>query len=188
MMGRRIVGCVSALAGAGALGGCVLADPPPTLPVVATFPPQIITQDVFPATEPVLPTLPSQFVVPVTVPPTTTGVLWQMFIDYTANPAPGAAVQSSSLTGPFEADAGDDIVQLFVPSLQPLTPGCHTVRIVVMLEDSAGGPDLTSADEGFVTWIYDPSGDPSSCAAYDAGSLNNGNLNNGSLGDAGEAG
>lgn len=171
--GRRAAGVAGVLGLTALSGACVLADPPPTLPITAGGPPVVLTMSVTPQ-GPIISEWPSDapgFVVPLTLPPGITAVYYQMFVDYSAN----AAFDSAGIL--FAGDGGGGLLTLSIMATAPLTPGCHIVKLVIMpAVNSPPQPDTTAADEAFVTWVYDASGSPTSCAVFDAGSLNDGSL------------
>jgi hypothetical protein len=148
------LGAVSALVDA-----CVLADPPPTLPIVAELPPAI-TDSVVPA-EGLLLSWPEKFVIPVSLLDPTRMVNWIALED-------GVEVKGGKIAGASASDGG--VSTLLISSLPaPVGPGCHTVRIVVAYDFATNStvPDSQGGDSA--EWYYNPNG---SCAGYDAGALN----------------
>jgi hypothetical protein len=167
---RRAVGV--AFLGA-ALGACVLADPPATLPPVEPGPPQIVVTSVVPASDATLVEWPNAdtFVVPVYLPDPTREVLWRAFINYSpvesnpviySNSQPANTANSESITT-IDVTLGD----------RPIGLGCFTVTIVVAYgwSTNVSAPSAPDAEGGSsVTWHYAPSGGV--CLGYDAGALN----------------
>jgi hypothetical protein len=163
--------------------GCVLADPPPTLPTIAEHAPYVDTSEVVPSPGAFLTSWPTYFWVPVELFDPTQSVFWQMSVDATpfANAGTGG-VDLTPLGGPLAPDGGDMVTLPVTYPAPLLAPGCHVIKLVVMFQVN-GLPDTNPSDQSVLYWYFDPNGPSSLCGSYDAGSLNDG-----SLPDAGEAG
>ena len=148
------------------MGSCILADPAPTLPVVATDPPNIELLSVVPAPGIITewPDLSTGFEIPVSVTDSTQNLYWLAYVDYDPDvPSPTVpAVQVPAADGNAVR-----VVHATVP--QPLGFGCHTVEVVIAYTFNGYTP--TSAGASVATWTFVPSGDLGQCGSYlyDAG-------------------
>jgi hypothetical protein len=164
-MTRRALASLLALgASSGAVAGCVLLDPPDTLPMVSDQPPSIVNTSVNPPAG-VLAIWPDTFYVPVNVYDPAQSLYWVAYIDNAITQHPGEQ------TPEVPAVDGGVLRKITVRSLsQPIGPGCHTVEIVVA--SGFGGSFLPAAPGGdSVQWLYTGSGNPGDCTPYDAGWL-----------------
>jgi hypothetical protein len=142
------------------LSACVLADPPPTLPLVAELPPTI-TDSVVPS-EGLLLRWPAgdRFEIPVSLLDPSIKVHWIALVD-------GAFQRTGDNSQDSPNDAGVSTLNVTVSA--PTGPGCHTVSIVVAYDFATGStvPDSQGGDSA--EWYYNPNG---TCSGYDAGALN----------------
>ena len=165
-------------------GACVLADPPPTLPLVAEQPPQIQNALAVPPVPVIRGPWPSVFSIPVLFVDPTQTLYYEAFFDYT--PLTPSYQGASFLQG---ADAGGPaagnllLVQVILEQPLNSTVGCHVIEIVMAFGKKFSPHDTTATIGGgsTISWAYNynPSGD---CPLPDAGWFGDG-----SLPDAGDA-
>ena len=147
---------------------CVLVDPAPSLPVVATEPPAILDGFVTPPEGPVLTAWPSEFVLPVQVLDPSKALVWEAFEDYESLD-PHLAPVAASMNG--QLGDGGAVVTLVIPQIpQPIGPGCHSLKIVVAYEFLDNAPSLAGSD--VAAWTYAGNAGAGQCLGYDAGALN----------------
>jgi hypothetical protein len=179
MNGRVLVSAAIVAACGTTVAACVLADPPPTLPVVPEGRPAIITDSVTPPVG-VITSWPTAFFVPVTVLDPTQSLQWYAFEDFTSQSQWG----TPSGYGPTYPADGSTLFTVTARNVQvPVGPGCHRVAIVVAYAFGQGYvPEAPGGD--LAEWLYAPSGDRGDCAGYDAGKLADGAFPDGSLPDS----
>jgi hypothetical protein len=135
----------------GALGACILADPPAALPVPPIAPIRIVREAVSPPIS-LLTALPSEFVIPVTADERESELSAQLVVDQGLYQRPFQPRQQTI--------HGTANVYVGVPS-SIAAQECHTLEVRISYLDSSG---LDS-----VTWFYSPTGSFSGCPVYDAG-------------------
>jgi hypothetical protein len=157
MTRARVYGSVvvaGLLAALGALGACVLADPPAALPTTPIEPPIILRASTQPRASDFLEEIPFEILVPVAADPRETQIVSAFLID---------GVEKSSHPQDIEPDGGV-FVQVDDPSVlfsDISTAECHTIGVSVSYADQAGSDT--------VTWFYSPTSSFTNCSIYDAG-------------------
>ncbi len=157
-------------------GGCVLADPPSTLPAVPPTAPGIESQE--PGSL-VLAAWPTRFAITVNVVDPTVILYWEAFEDYTEGATNPVLPSGRPAEWKPEGDAGQTRTLLISNLDSPVGPGCHTVTIVVANSFTDHVPDPPGGV--YADWIYSPGGD---CTSYDAGPLADGSFPDSAAGDA----
>jgi hypothetical protein len=152
-VGRGVVGVLLAL-GIGALGACLLADPPADLPVLPIEPPAIETANVTPSVPSLLQTWPSEFDLPVVADPSESELEWEVLIDHIVVDGPNPVS--------IPEDGGVFLSSIPVPFPLSSLAECHTLEIFVFYEND------TSAEDS-VVWFYSPTGNFDDCPVWDAG-------------------
>jgi len=155
---------------------CVLSDPPPDLVKAQKHHPLIVRSALSPPLNVVLPALPPRFDVTVElIDPNTPSFVYEVFVDYDgANPrAQPDFVPNAPLTpSPGTTDGNRASFNFaLAESSAPDRSACHRIELLVALSFDLSAPhtpDAYGADS--VVWFYNPSGDPTRCPLYDAGS------------------
>jgi len=169
--GSRLLGTAAAVM---ALGGCVLADPAPTLPLVSELPLSIDTTSAYPpvANPAVFVTWPDHFMIPVYETDPSQPLQWIAYEDYSPLSLVPAHQPVHVDPQPFPADLDGGLVRTVVFSLlQPLGPGCHNVEIVVANSFSPGYTPDGPGGGAAVSWTFTNGGNLTDCTTYDAGYL-----------------
>jgi hypothetical protein len=134
----------------GALGACLLADPPADLPVTPFAPPEILRTEVQPPITSFLDALPNQFTVPVAADPSQKELLWEFSED-------GAGETNSA---PI-VDGG--VLLAIAPPTPTNLQECHTLVLVVSYAD------LPTVPADSVAWFYSPTRSFDGCPVFDGG-------------------
>jgi hypothetical protein len=154
-----------ALALAGSLAACLLADPPAGIPARPVQRPEIDRTAVVPAVTQVLETWPSQFYLPVDAFDPAVRIAYQAFIDYSV--LHGQATSEGFLDSDPSLDASFRSFTVILEQPTDLT-ACHTIEIMVARSFvDTHRPDSYGGDS--VVWFYAPSGSLDSCPVFDAG-------------------
>jgi hypothetical protein len=166
-----------------AIGACVLADPPATLPVVAESPPAILAGVTPPPG--FLATWPDRFYIPVSVLDPAQPLKWLAYEDYNPFTSGGTALplDKAPVTVSSEGDGGVRTIVIAVLG-PPTGPGCHTIEVVV----ASAFDDFVATDPPggvVVGWTYTRSGSPGDCMPFDAGAFADGTFPDAGRGDAG---
>lgn len=170
----RLLGAAAAVV---AIDACVLADPAPTLPLVAQGP-IVILNSVTPP-QGILTEWPTRFVVPLYVEDPSKSVQWLAFEDYTTD------VTDPLFSPPVTVNPQDGGVQFISASSipRPGGPGCHTLEVVIAYSFSVFAPTDPST-AAIAKWFYESPDSPGGCAAYDAGDLTDATFPDAALPDA----
>jgi len=168
---------VAPLGVAWGLASCILADPPPSLPVILPEQPKVLN----------------------TFPPPGNFTNWQSGLNFVVqvlpiNPNDGVlyamveddgTANSRLLATPHNVPAGDGgAIEVSVPAPAPSDSSCHTYTLYVdAVEDSPpsgswstspGPPGTVTCNPGLcvrVVWNYEPTGSGATCPSFDAGGL-----------------
>jgi hypothetical protein len=172
---RRLTVWAAALAAASALfaAACIITDPPTDLPKPVAHRPTILRDHpIVPPNTSVLGVFPSVFLLDVEVDPNQI-VEWRLFIDYNPLTGDGFVDRQPVSPDPGAPSAGVrtiSIVDIFTP---PATSTCHVIEVLVALGYQGLSKQDSHTFDGrggdSITWLYNPSGDPSGCPIYDAG-------------------
>jgi len=177
-----------AVGGALALGACVLAEPPTTLPTLPDLRPTIVRGSVVPTASAVLLTWPETFIVPVELIDPRATIVYATFVDFNAVANTGFDTQASSQYE--ESTTNGNIRLLRIPISVPSSDKCHLVEIVVAknLNTSSATTAHAPLEPGgdIVSWFYNPSGDLDGCPSVDAGIMQG--VDAGDGGDGGDGG
>jgi hypothetical protein len=181
-MKRRPLACVAATGAVGVLlGGCVLADPPATLPVVEESVPSI-QNDVVPPPG-FIATWPKRFIVPVFVLDPTQPLKWVAYVDYNSFTNGAIPLPINKAPVPVSDDSDGGIRTVLITTLeQPTGPGCHTLKIVFGSEFQGFVP-IDPPGGVVVGWTFTGSGTPGDCMPFDAGAFSDGTFPDSGKGD-----
>lgn len=192
-MKKRTLGvlAVLAVAASSVVVACVLADPPPILPIPPLTRPVILHDSTSPSLDEKLASLPLQFAVPVQVAPDQS-LKWRVFVDTDPNGPPNTAPITGGIddggvlaTDPTDASVAYRLIQFQLAGSEIDLGSCHTITIVVaydFVELLPGSPrDPPGGDRA--TWFYEPTPD---CTRYDAAPPFDASVDDGGL-DGGDA-
>lgn len=164
--------CASIALIAGAVGACVIADPPADLPTLPAEAPRIVRGSVVPSPDAILTQWPDKFVVPVQLADARSTVLFTTFVDF--NPASDTGFKQLE-TSSFDLTTTQSSTRLLEFSIdEPSDTTCHKIEMVVALQfagttDARGLHTPGSSGGDSVTWFYSPGGDLAGCPVLDAG-------------------
>lgn len=159
-----VAGALGAMGGAGLLGACLLADPVPERPALASLRPAIVGGGVLPSAGQPLRELPEQFEVPVQVEDPGVAYPWRVFVDFDA--VTNAELSQSGTLAGGRNSANLQVVRFSVDR-EALQAGCHRIEFIVARSfDSTRGANPAESD--YVAWHYAPLG-RAGCVPYDGG-------------------
>lgn len=173
---RRLLAGAAALALVMALGACIIAQSSSDVPRLPETRPTIVSASVVPSTTNILTRWPDFFTIPVELSDPTVSFVYAAFVDY--NPLTGAGLVPGSVgDNPYDQQSLATRVRTFeisIPQENVTNDRCHVIEVVVALRfsslvDSKNVHTPAAPGGDSVSWIYNPSGDPSGCPRLDAG-------------------
>jgi len=150
---------------------CIIAEPPSDPPRLPVSRPTIVRGSVVPPSSNILARFPDKFIVPVELFDPTVTFDWAVWVDF--NSATGEGLEFFG-TSEFEAaNTNGRVRTLEIPVRAPADDRCHVIEVIVALhflgQQGTGAHAPLPPGGDIVSWLYNPTGDPSGCPTLDAG-------------------